>query len=280
MPVYVNTNISALNATRYLNRIQSNLDTLYQRLSTGLRINSAKDDPAGLMISNRLTTEINGLTQGNRNASDGVALLQTQDGAMDEITKTLQAMRTLAIQAANGATSDTERAALNQQAAQYSEEITRLAGQTTYGGKLVLDGAGGDSLFATDDIALQVGANAGDTISMTTVNMKFSEIYGATAADLSTIAGANDALDAIDAALQNVDSARAGIGATQLRLESAIRAQENSIVNIEDARSRIRDTDYAVETANLMKESILQQTVASMLMQANSRPQLGLMLLG
>lgn len=280
MPVYVNTNISALNATRYLNRIQSNLDTLYQRLSTGLRINSAKDDPAGLMISNRLTTEINGLTQGNRNASDGVALLQTQDGAMGEITKTLQAMRTLAIQAANGATSDTERAALNQQAAQYSEEITRLAGQTTYGGKLVLDGAGGDSLFATDDIALQVGANAGDTISMTTVNMKFSEIYGATAADLSTIAGANDALDAIDAALQNVDSARAGIGATQLRLESAIRAQENSIVNIEDARSRIRDTDYAVETANLMKESILQQTVASMLMQANSRPQLGLMLLG
>lgn len=280
MPVYVNTNISALNATHYLNRIQSNLDTLYQRLSTGLRINSAKDDPAGLMISNRLTTEINGLTQGNRNASDGVALLQTQDGAIDEITKTLQAMRTLAIQAANGATSDTERAALNQQAAQYSEEITRLAGQTTYGGKLVLDGAGGDSLFATDDIALQVGANAGDTISMTTVNMKFSEIYGATAADLSTIADANDALDAIDAALQNVDSARAGIGATQLRLESAIRAQENSIVNIEDARSRIRDTDYAVETANLMKESILQQTVASMLMQANSRPQLGLMLLG
>lgn len=280
MPVYVNTNVSALNATRYLNRTQSNLDTIYQRLSTGLRINSAKDDPAGLMISNRLTTEINGLTQGNRNASDGVALLQTQDGAMDEITKTLQAMRTLAIQAANGATSDTERAALNQQAAQYSEEITRLAGQTTYGGKLVLDGAGGDSLFATDDIALQVGANAGDTISMTSVNMKFSEIYGATAADLSTIAGANDALDAIDAALQNVDSARAGIGATQLRLESAIRAQENSIVNIEDARSRIRDTDYAVETANLMKESILQQTVASMLMQANSRPQLGLMLLG
>lgn len=280
MPVFVNTNISALNATRFLNRTQNNLDTIYQRLSTGLRINSAKDDPAGLMISNRLTTEINGLTQGNRNASDGVALLQTQEGAMDEITSMLQSMRTLAIQAANGATSDTEREALNKQAAEYADEITRLAQSTTYGGKLILDGAGGDSLFATDDISLQVGANAGDTIGMTSVDMKFETIYGATAADLSTQQAASDALDDIDAALKNVDTARAGIGATQLRLEASIRSQENSIVNIEDARSRIRDADYATEVANFMQQSILQQTVSAMLMQANTRPQLALSLLG
>lgn len=280
MPIYVNTNVSALNATRYLNRNQSNLDTIYQRLSSGLRINSAKDDPAGLMISNRMTTEINGLTQGNSNASDGLALLQTQEGAMDEITGMLQKMRTLAIKAANEATSDTEREALNRQAQEYAEEITRIAQQTTYGGKLILDGAGADSLFATDDIDLQVGANAGDTISLTSVDMKFEKIYGAATPDITTIANASDAIDDIDAALEKVDTARAGIGAVELRLESAIRVQENSIVNLEDARSRIRDTDYAAETANLIKQTILQQTITSMLMQANSRPQLGLSLLG
>lgn len=279
MAIYINTNVSALNASRYLNRTQKELDTIYERLSTGLRINSAKDDPAGLMISDRMTSQINGLTQGNRNASDAIALAQIQEGAIDEIIEMIQDMRVLALQAANGATATEERNALNQQANELAEEITRIASQTTYGGKLILDGAGGDSLFAKDDIILQIGANSGDTISMTAVNMKFEKIYGNAAIDISTQDNANTALDNIDAALLVVETARAGLGSIQIRLESAIRSQENAIVNQTDARQRILEADYAEEIANLSKQNLLQNITSMMLMQANSRPSIALQLL-
>ena len=279
MAIYINTNVSALNASRYLNRTQKELDTIYERLSTGLRINSAKDDPAGLMISDRMTSQINGLTQGNRNASDAIALAQIQEGAIDEIIEMIQDMRVLALQAANGATATEERNALNQQANELAEEITRIASQTTYGGKLILDGAGGDSLFAKDDIILQIGANSGDTISMTAVNMKFEKIYGNAAIDISTQDNANTALDDIDAALLVVETARAGLGSIQIRLESAIRSQENAIVNQTDARQRILEADYAEEIANLSKQNLLQNITSMMLMQANSRPSIALQLL-
>lgn len=279
MPLYVNTNVAALRGVQYLNRTQSTLDRIYQRLSTGKRINSANDDPAGLMISDRMTSQINGLTQGNRNASDAIALAQTQEGAMDEITSMLQSMRTLALQAANGTTSDDEREALQAQADELAGEITRIAQQTTYGGKLILDGAGADSLFATDDISIQVGANSGDVVTMKAINMKFEEIYGAADIQIDTQTNASDTLDKIDAALANVDTVRAGLGATQIRLESAIRSQENAIVNTEDARSRIMDTDYALETANYAKQTMMQQMVTAILMQANSRPNVALSLL-
>lgn len=279
MAIYLNTNVSALNASRYLNRTQKELDTIYERLSTGLRINSAKDDPAGLMISDRMTSQINGLTQGNRNASDAIALAQIQEGAIDEIIEMIQDMRVLALQAANGATATEERNALNQQANELAEEITRIASQTTYGGKLILDGAGGDSLFAKDDIILQIGANSGDTISMTAVNMKFEKIYGNAAIDISTQDNANTALDDIDAALLVVETARAGLGSIQIRLESAIRSQENAIVNQTDARQRILEADYAEEIANLSKQNLLQNITSMMLMQANSRPSIALQLL-
>lgn len=279
MPLYVNTNVAALRGVQYLNRTQSTLDRIYQRLSTGKRINSAKDDPAGLMISDRMTSQINGLTQGNRNASDAIALAQTQEGAMDEITSMLQSMRTLALQAANGTTSDDEREALQAQADELAGEITRIAQQTTYGGKLILDGAGADSLFATDDINIQVGANSGDVVTMKAISMKFEEIYGAADIQIDTQTNASDTLGKIDAALANVDTARAGLGATQIRLESAIRSQENAIVNTEDARSRIMDTDYALETANYAKQTMMQQMVTAILMQANSRPNVALSLL-
>ena len=280
MALYVNTNVAALRGVQYLNRTQSTLDRIYQRLSTGLRINSAKDDPAGLMISDRMTSQINGLTQGNRNASDAIALAQTQEGAMDEITSMLQSMRTLALQAANGTTSDDEREALQAQADELADEITRIAQQTTYGGKLILDGAGADSLFAADDVNIQVGANSGDVVTMKAINMKFEEIYGAADIQIDTQTNASDTLDKIDAALANVDTARAGLGATQIRLESTIRSQENAIVNTEDARSRIMDTDYATETANYAKQTMMQQMVAAILMQANLRPNVALSLLG
>lgn len=280
MALFINSNISALQAMQGMSRSQSALNTIYQRLSTGLRINSAKDDPAGLQISNRMTTQINGLTQGNRNASDAIALAQTQEGAMDEVTNMLQELRTLAISAASGTTTDSERDAIQQQADQLVSEITRIAKQTTFGGRTVLDGAGAGSIFATDQINIQVGANDGDVVTMDAVNMKFEKIFGNADISLSSAQNASDAIADLDTALQKVDSSRADLGAIQQRLESAIRSQENTITNQTDARQRILEADYATEIANLSKQTILQQMASMVLMQANTRPQLALSLLG
>ena len=147
MAVYVNTNVSSLNGRRYLNNVQNQLTTTYQRLSSGMRINSAKDDAAGLQISSRLTTQINGLNQGNRNASDGIALAQTIEGAMDETTSMLQKIRTLAVQAANGTNTAEDRAALKKEADALGFEITRIARQTKFGGMTVLDGANTSAIY-------------------------------------------------------------------------------------------------------------------------------------
>lgn len=280
MAIFINTNPSALNAVRYMNRTQSLLNTTYQRLASGLRINSAKDDAAGLQIADRMTAQINGLTQGNRNAADGIALAQTMEGGMDEITNMLQEMRTLAIQAATGSMSDEDRAALQKKADSLAAEITRIAQQTKFGGEAILDGAGADSMFSAAQMALQIGANTGDTVMLDAADLKFESIYGAADIDIASAGKASDAIDSIDAALAKVDAMRADLGATQNRLESAIRNQENVITNQSDARARIQETDYATEIANLTKQTILQQMAASMLMQANTRPQLALSLLG
>ena len=310
MAVYVNTNISSLNGRRYLNNVQNQLTTTYQRLSSGLRINSAKDDAAGLQISSRLTTQINGLNQGNRNASDGIALAQTVEGAMDEVTGMLQKIRTLAVQSANGTNTAEDRAALNKEANALAQEINRIAGQTKFGGKTVLDGAGnGDDIYGAPagaapgggnkadkgTLTLQVGANKGDTISFDVNSMRFSAIatlanvkdkldqfYDKTtqSVKISTAENANKLLEHIDKLIGAVDAQRAGLGAIQNRLESSIRNQANVSANQADARSRIRDADFAEESANLSQQSIIQQAATSMLMQANTRPQLGLSLLG
>ena len=314
MAVYVNTNVSSLNGRRYLNNVQNQLTTTYQRLSSGLRINSAKDDAAGLQISSRLTTQVNGLNQGNRNASDGIAFAQTAEGAMDEMTSMLQKMRTLAVQANNGTNTGDDRKALSKEATALAQEITRIAKQTKFGGSLILDGAGTNSIMTKgggnaqgqngkDEIGkltLQVGANKGDSISFEVHAMKFSQIASAgniQKADLEKFwkKGANNAPDTIsltkteniEAAITGlttmiaaVDASRAGLGAIQNRLESSIRNQANVSANQADARSRIRDADFAEESANLSQQSIIQQAATSMLMQANTRPQLGLSLLG
>ncbi|MCK0526489.1 flagellin [Anaerobiospirillum sp. NML120449] len=311
MAVYVNTNVSSLNGRRYLNNVQNQLTTTYQRLSSGLRINSAKDDAAGLQISSRLTTQINGLNQGNRNASDGVAFAQTAEGAMDEITGMLQKIRTLAVQARNGTNTLDDRKALGKEATALAQEITRIAKQTKFGGSLILDGAGANSIMTkggtgntTKDeigkLTLQVGANKGDTISFEVNAMKFSQIavaVGVQATDLNKFwsKGQNNnpafisftkadnidsAISILDQMIGSVDSSRAGLGAIQNRLESSIRNQANVSANQADARSRIRDADFAEESANLSQQSIIQQAATSMLMQANTRPQLGLSLLG
>ena len=304
MAVYVNTNVSSLNGRRYLNNVQNQLTTTYQRLSSGLRINSAKDDAAGLQISSRLTTQINGLNQGNRNSSDGIALAQTIEGAMDEMTGMLQKIRTLAVQSSNGTNTAEDRKALDTEVTALVAEIDRIASQTKFGGKTILDGAdkGVNSIYMNDkgsvgQLVLQVGANKGDTISFDVSNMKFTkamEWAGLKDAKigndsfwhkdkgliLSTASGAAATIAAMDKIIGAVDAQRAGLGAIQNRLESSIRNQANVSANQADARSRIRDADFAEESANLSQQSIIQHAATSMLMQANTRPQLGLSLLG
>ncbi len=306
MAVYVNTNVSSLNGQRYLNNVQSSLNTTYTRLSSGLRINSAKDDAAGLQIADRLTSQINGLNQGNRNANDGIALAQTVEGGLDELSNMLQRIRTLAVQSANGTLGSTDREAIQNEADSLVAEIDRIASQTTFGGKTILNGYKADtSVYRTGadganggsqgTLTLHVGANTDNTIEFQVYNFEFAKLASAagvaTGADvvdnvkangfyLSTQSGANAAITHIDAMIAIVDSQRADLGAIQNRLESSIRNQSNVSANSSDARSRIRDADFAEESANLSQQSIIQQAATSMLMQANTRPQLALSMLG
>ena len=274
-----------------------------------MRINSAKDDAAGLQIADRLTSQINGLNQGNRNASDGIALAQTAEAGMDEITGMLQKIRTLAVQANNGTNTEKDRESLSKEASALATEITRIAKQTTFAGKTILNGKqinsinpNGNQAGDTQSITLQVGSNKGDTISFNLVNLQFSVAGKAADADFDTnikdkIVGIDNAkgtvtfkfsaasvakltIELMDKMIGHVDAQRADLGAIQNRLESSIRNQSNVAANEADARSRIRDADFAEESANLSQQSIIQQAAASMLMQANTRPQLGLSLLG
>ncbi len=313
MAVYVNTNVSSLNGQRYLSNVQNSLNTTYTRLSSGLRINSAKDDAAGLQIADRLTSQINGLNQGNRNANDGIALAQTIEGGLDEISNMLQRMRTLAVQSANGTLGDDDREAIQGEADQLTAEIQRIATETTFGGKTILSGYKNDgtTIYADGgalqinaknagcraELTLHVGANTNNQIKMTVYSFQFSRL--ASAAQLSEATGyskdgtnntarivldnqkdANNAIKGIDDMIKIVDSQRASLGAIQNRLESSIRNQSNVSANSADARSRIRDADFAEESANLSQQSIIQQAATSMLMQANTRPQLALSMLG
>ena len=303
MAVYVNTNYSALQGQRYLGNVQNSLTTTYQRLSSGMRINSAKDDAAGLQIADRLTSQINGLNQGNRNASDGIALAQTIESGIDEISGMLQKVRTLAVQAANGTNSSEDRAALGKEASALVAEMGRISAQTTYGGKSVLAGGTSTSIYTKaakasvgGKMVLQVGSNKGDTITFDVACFTFSviakdftagfanngtkQVSGGKAVLFSTITRAQDLIKSVDGIIARVDAQCANLGAIQNRLESSIRNQSNVAANEADARSRIRDADFAEESANLSQQSIIQQAAASMLMQANTRPQLGLSLLG
>ena len=321
MAVYVNTNYSALQGQRYLGNVQNQLTTTYQRLSSGMRINSAKDDAAGLQIADRLTSQINGLNQGNRNASDGIALAQTMEAGMDEISGMLQKIRTLTVQAANGTNTTEDRTALGKEIASLATEVNRIAQQTTFAGKTILNGktktgsifgddanAQGNGLAgAAGAMTLQVGSNKGDTITFTANSVMFSSIgtsqdlikedgstfFKTTAtgevqvlvdklnfADQTNAKYVGKVIELMDSMISKVDGYRADLGAIQNRLESSIRNQSNVAANEADARSRIRDADFAEESANLSQQSIIQQAAASMLMQANTRPQLGLSLLG
>src|SRR5574344_1375910 len=298
MSIYVNTNVTSLNSQSKLSNATHSLDTTYKRLSSGLRINSAKDDAAGLQISNRLTSQINGLNQGNRNANDGIALAQTDEGEMDEIHSMLQRIRTLSVQSANGTNTTADRSSIQAEVDQLSNEITRIACKTTFGGKQILAGASGtSSLLVSGKVKFQVGANANDTISVglsssftlkgiasgtgvATAALSRKTTEDAASFGVSTAAAAQTTLGAIDKFIAQVDKKRGELGAVQNRLESTINNQSNIAENESDARSRIRDTDYASEAANMSQQNIIQQAATSMLTQANARPQIALSLLG
>ena len=288
------SNISSLNSTRYLNKSNNKLDTIYKRLSSGLRINSAKDDAAGLQISNRLTAQIEGLKQGNKNAATGLAFAKTVEGALDETTEMLQKIRTLANQAATGTNTSAERTAIQAEVDQLCSEITRISCKTTFAGQKVLAGKNNGLVDSNGKVVLQVGANGDDTISIslssgfsikgiasnTDVGTSALKTHsGIDAFSVSSAQSAQTTLKEIDKFIASVDASRGQLGAVQNRLESTISNQENIIENESDARSKIRDTDYAEEAANLTAQNIIQQMAAAMLTQGNVRGQLALSLI-
>jgi len=269
MALIVNSNISSLNAQRQLSNSTNELSVSYERLSSGKRINSAKDDAAGLQISSRLTSQINGLNQASRNANDGISLAQTAEGALDEYTNTLQRMRTLAVQSSNGSNTTADRAALDSEYTELESELVRIASQTSFGGVSLLDG--------TYSANFQVGADAAQTISIS-IATNFATTVG-TAGNVTTFDKAQSAISKMDSALAAVTSVRADLGAKQNRFSSVIRSNDNTAQNVSASRSRIEDADYAKESAILARNSVLQQASSSMLAQANQQPQIALSLL-
>ncbi len=274
MALYVNTNVSSLNAQRQLMTSGNGLDTAFERLSSGFRINSAADDAAGLQISSRMTSQIEGLNMAVRNANDGISLAQTAEGALQEVTTSLQRMRQLAVQSQNGINSNEDRAALQKEVEALRTEIDRIASTTTFAGTDLLKGD-----FGADFL---VGADAGQEIRVS-IGQSFSTGAGGLSIGtltVSTATGASTAIGKLDEALSMVNSTRADLGALQNRFQSTIRNLTNISENVTAARSRIRDTDFAQETANLTKFQIRQQASTTILAQANQRPQAALSLLG
>jgi flagellin len=259
MPMTINTNVVSLNAQRNLTMSQSSLATSMERLSSGLRVNSAKDDAAGLAIATRQNAQIRGINVAIRNANDGISLAQTAEGALATITDALQRMRELAVQAQNGSNGTGDRANLNTEYQQLSAEITRIAAQTKFNGTAIVGASAGAQVF-------QVGPNGGDTLTITTTTVT------TVAGDLTTSTNASTAVGAIDTALDTINTSRASYGAAMSRFGMAIQNLQITGENMSAARGRIMDADFAAETANLSRAQILQQAGSAMVAQANQLP--------
>jgi flagellin len=263
----INTNVNSLNAQRNLNTSQGSLATSMQRLSSGLRINSAKDDAAGLAISDRMNAQIKGMSVSIRNANDAVSLAQTAEGALATTTDVLQRMRELAVQAQNGSMTASDRANLDTEYAALNSEIGRISSQTKFNGTAIINTA--------QTFTFQIGANGGDQLNVATVAMSGVAVGGG----VSTAAAASTAMGAIDSALDTVTTQRATYGATINRFQYAIQNLSVASENQTAARGRILDADFASETANLARSQILQQAGTAMVAQANALPQQVLSLL-
>lgn len=279
MAVIVNSNLASLNAQRNLESSQSSLNQSLQRLSSGLRINSAKDDAAGLFIAEQLTRDIRGTNQAVRNASDGISLGQTAEGALGEIGNNLQRIRELAVQSANATTGN--RTGIQAEVDQLTQEISRIIQTTEFAGNSLLNAASGSTL------TFQVGASgaASNQLSVSTLSLTGMAGYAAgltatNTVNVSNAANASAALSALSSALDTVNQSRATYGALQNRFEAVISNLQNYAENLTAARSRIQDADFAAETANLTRSQILQQAGVSILAQANTLPQTALSLLG
>ena len=279
MPQTINTNIIALNAQRNLAGSQSSLASSMQRLSSGLRVNSSKDDAAGMAIAERMTAQIRGMNVAARNANDGISLAQTAEGALGKVSDSLQRMRELAVQAANATNSDSDKDSLDKEFGELSKEIQRVLGGTTFNGLAVLGGDAGTQLF-------QVGANTStnDSINITTVDMTAdttittvagTDNSGSGRAKIDSTANIGDiqtVIGSIDDAIDTINTQRGTLGASQSRFDAVISNLQISIENQSAARSRIIDTDFAAETANLSRAQILQQAGNAMIAQANQLP--------
>ena len=256
MPMMINTNVVSMNAQRNLSSSQSSLATSMERLSSGLRVNSSRDDAAGLAIADRMNAQVRGITVAIRNANDGISLAQTAEGALSTMTDALQRMRELAVQAQNGTNSTSDRANLNTEYQQLSQEITRVAAQTKFNGKAIVGASAGANVF-------QVGANNGDTLTVITTAVT------TVAGDLTTAANASTAVSALDTKLDAITTNRATYGAAMSRFSFAISNLSITQENQSAARGRIVDADFASETANLSRSQILQQAGTAMVAQAN-----------
>jgi flagellin len=282
MAMIITTNISSLNAQRYLDQTQLSLQTAMQRLSSGLRINSAADDPSGLAISDGMTSQINGMTVAVQNANDGISMVQTADGAMASLTDTLQTMRDLAVQAANfGTVTSANREQLSTEFKQLSDELGRVIRNTSFNGKPILTGS-------LSHVNFQVGANvtSNNQISVNLANLLTASGIGSMAVQGNGLAGATlsigsgatstnarSTISMIDIAIKTIDFSRAKLGALQNRFTDTISNLQDSITNQTASRSRIQDTDFAATTSTLSKEQILQQAGTAMLAQANQSNQ-------
>ncbi|MBO5567050.1 MAG: flagellin [Succinivibrio sp.] len=285
MSMSVNSSSAVSSGINNLNKTQNTLDTIYERLSSGKRINSAKDDAAGLQISDRMLSQLEGLNQANRNANYSIAYNQIAESALSGTTEALQSMRSLAVQSANGTYSDSDRAAMQQEMDQMAQEVDHIAQNTTYNGTPMLDGS-------ASEVVSQVGPNAGDTIDAsstfekgfgmsqmlssvntdaTVLNQTDAEGNAYQSLSIATQEDAESAIGTIDSMISYVDSARGELGAVSNRLESTISVNTNAYISMADAQSRIADADMAEEASNKAAASVLEQAQVAMLTQANAK---------
>ncbi len=265
----INTNIGALRAANASNSASKMLGSAMERLSTGKRINSAKDDAAGLAIASSMTAQIRGMGQGIRNANDGISLAQTADGALNEVTNMLQRVRELATQSASGTYQDaTDRTYMQKEVDQLTSQIDQVVTNTKFNGVALFDGS-------TAAVTIQTGANGSDTVDLNMTDLTTLAASGGAAGsyDVSTATAANTVLGTLDTELDSISGARATLGAGQSRLDSVVNNLTSNVTNLSDARSRIEDADYSAETTAMAKAQILSQASTAMIAQANQSQQ-------
>lgn len=283
----INTNISAIRASNASNSASKMAGVAMERLSTGKRINGAKDDAAGLAITTTMTSQIKGMGQGIRNANDGISFAQTADGALNEVTAMLQRIRELAIQAKSATYTDTDRTSMQSEVANLTAQVSEVLEKTTFNGTKLFTVVGAvPAVDGSDDatFSIQTGSNTTDTVDLRSKAIDGTKLFGGTntiydpattpqAIDVSTATLAGTTMDNVDAALTAINAARAEFGSGQNRLESVINNLTDNVTNLSDARSRILDTDYSAETTAMAKAQILSQASTAMIAQANQAQQ-------